>query len=831
MDALAAVARLTDALARATTLDQVYAAALDALQQSLGVPRASILLFDENDVMSFVAWRGLSDGYRTAVTGHTPWRRDSTDVEPICIRDAYDYPSLAGYRPVFDAEGIRSLAFFPLVHRGSVIGKFMLYHGEPHDFTEEAIALARTIAGQIAFGVTRIRTEVELQRERDRLDDIIANVPGVVWETVGEVGVDHRVTFVSKQIESLVGFTASEWYENPRFSEQVIVDQREISRGVPEIVHYQMRTRDGRLIWVEVRTARKEVDGKPVILGVTMDITRQKEAELRSAFLDKASALLAASLDYETTLAHVAELTVQQLADWCTIDIRNESGEVQRLFVTHRDPARAAAVERMYNITSDKERSGTILHAIDQGQSTLMREMDWEAFDQYYADQPETLEALHELGIASYMVVPLLAGGRSFGAISIISANDQRLFEESDLELAKELGRRAGYAIDNARLYRQAQEANRAKDEFLATLSHELRTPMTATLGWATMLQLPDLPPETMRIAIETIERSTRAQAKLIDDILDVSRIVTGKLQLSVAPMNMRTVVEAALEAIRPSITAKGLELRASFTETTGAPVGDAARLQQVIWNLLSNSVKFTPPGGTIYVALEQPAGDQMRISVRDTGMGIAPQFLPFIFERFRQADSTSTRKHGGLGLGLAIVKNIVELHGGSVSATSEGAGRGATFTLTLPIANATAVAASGVTAEASAPLALSGISVLLVEDEDDTRYMLSAALQSFGARVTAVRSVSAAMDVMQTNAPTVVVSDIGIPGEDGFSLILKIRSGTVDRIRNVPAIALTAYARPEDRDRILGSGYGYYLAKPIDPMIVVKTVREAAGR
>jgi signal transduction histidine kinase/ActR/RegA family two-component response regulator len=713
---LTAVSRLTDALGRANTLDAVYEAALDALQQSLGVRRASILLFDANGVMSFVAWRGLSDAYRTAVNGHTPWTPDSPDREPVTIPDAFAEASLASYRPLFEAEGIRALGFFPLVHRDRIIGKFMLYHEAPHDFGEDEIALARTIAGQIGFGIARVGAELELQRERDRL-----------------------------------------------------------------------------------------------------------------SFLNEASTVLASALDYQTTLGHVAQLVVSHFADWCTIDVREVDGEFKRLFVTHRDPSQSVAVERMKRLLS-RARSSAIPFVIESGEPVLVPRIDWEALRARYADDPEALETSAALGATSYMIVPLIAAGRSFGAISIISSSPERIFGNSDLELACELGRRAGYAIDNARLYRQAQDANRAKDEFLATLSHELRTPMTATLGWATMLRMQELPAETQRIAIETIERSTRAQAKLIDEILDVSRIVTGKLQLVVAPVNIRAIVEAALETIRPSIAAKGIELQVNLDDVTGQPLGDAARLQQVIWNLLSNSVKFTPSGGAIHVGLEEPDAKSVRITVRDSGCGIGRRFLPHIFERFRQADSSSSRTHGGLGLGLAIVKNIVELHGGTVHAESEGEGKGSTFTITLPVVAGVAATASPAI-ETSATLALSGISVLLVEDEDDTRYMLSAALQSFGARVTAVRSAAAALEAAQTATPTVLVSDIAMPDEDGYSLLLKLRSSSVERLKTVPAIALTAYARPEDREQILAAGFGFHITKPVDPISIVRAVREAAGR
>jgi signal transduction histidine kinase len=714
---LAAIARLTEALGRATTLAAVYDGALNALQEGLGVDRASVLLFDDSGVMSFVAWRGLSDGYRRAVNGHTPWKPDSRDVTPICVPDAHADESLAAYRPVFDGEGIRALGFFPLVYSGAVIGKFMLYYRDPHAFTEHELQLAQTIAGQIAFGVARVVAETKLEREHERL-----------------------------------------------------------------------------------------------------------------SFLAKASEVLSASLDYQITLEHVAELMVRELADWCVIDVREEDGEIHRVAATHRDPTRTAAIERMRAFGVQQQRTEVIRRVVEVGAPTLVRTIDWPTVDATYGDQPETMEMLQMLGAASYMAVPLVAAGRSFGAITIVSADPLHLFDEGDLALAVELGRRAAYAIDNARLFREAQAANRAKDEFLITLSHELRTPMTATLGWTAMLRGHDLSPENYRLAIETIDRSTRAQAKLVDDILDVSRIVSGKLELSVAPLNVRDVVDAAIDAIRPSIAAKNLELRLALSAVPTIAVADASRLQQVLWNLLSNAVKFTPSGGSVIVTLHPPETDVVRIEVADTGNGIPRPFLPHVFERFRQADSGVSRSHGGLGLGLAIVKSIVEMHGGSVQVASEGERRGSTFTVTLPLAAPSRTESPTHTAS-TAPLALSGVSVLLVEDEDDTRYMLSAALQGFGARVTAVRSVAAAVESIEAASPNVLISDIAMPDVDGYGLMLQVRANPNDEVRDVPAIALTAHVAPEDRARALASGFNYHLAKPVDPLLVVQTVREAAGR
>ena len=712
---LLSLSRLMDALSRATTLPDVYDAALDALQESLGVERAAILLFDEEGVMRFVAWRNLSDDYRRAVSGHTPWRPETRKPDPIVVPDVDADPSLASYIPVFRAESIRALGFFPLPYRDGVLGKFMLYYAEPHTFTDDEIELARTIAGQIAFGIARIRAEEGQEEERSRL-----------------------------------------------------------------------------------------------------------------SLLSRASKILASSLDYETTLAQIATMLVAEIADWCVIDVLDGEG-MRRLLVAHRDPAKIDAVQVVRAHTIDRQRMGVVARVIESMTPELVPQIDMARVHELYFDKPELIRAFVELGLASAVVVPLVAAGRPFGALSLFSG--ERRFDQDHLALALDLGIRAGYAVDHARLFREAQEANRAKDEFLATLSHELRTPMTATLGWATMLRMGALAQENFQLAVETIERSTRAQARLIDEILDVSRIVTGKLQLNIGPVNLRGVIEAAIEAIRPSIDAKRIELRLELPEVSGVPTGDAARLQQVIWNLLSNSVKFTPAGGTIAVTLEQPSRDRAQITVRDSGAGISPKLLPFVFERFRQGDSSSSRAHGGLGLGLAIVRSIVELHGGSVTAMSEGEGRGTTMTIALPLLAATTHADATATHEASAPLSLHGLSVLLVEDEDDTRMMVSTALQNFGARVTAVGSVRAAIDALQEWRPDVVVSDIGMPGEDGYHLIVSIRSGAIERVRDVPAIALTAYARPEDRDRAFRSGFEYHLAKPLDPLTIVKTVREAAGR
>jgi signal transduction histidine kinase len=396
-------------------------------------------------------------------------------------------------------------------------------------------------------------------------------------------------------------------------------------------------------------------------------------------------------------------------------------------------------------------------------------------------------------------------------------------YEVTDKVIARKNSEHSREAERQAR--KDAEAANRLKDEFLATMSHELRTPLNAILGWATLLQRGSDSPSSLNRGLATIERNARAQARLIEDVLDVSRIVTGKLRLDVRPVDAIAIARAAIDVVRPAAEARQVRLIIEHTAGEASEVsGDADRLQQVIWNLVSNAVKFTPPEGGVWLRVER-AGPVVRIVVRDTGSGIEPEHLPFIFERFRQVDSSTTRKHGGLGLGLAIVRHLVELHGGSVTAESAGAGRGATFTVQLPVRAAEDGALEGgVTAPgngrhhtSSGLTSLLGIKILIVDDDDDSRFVLESALERAGAAVTSADSAAAALVALDAQRFDVLVSDIGMPGEDGFSLLKSVRRLPEPRGGTVPAIALTAYARSEDVERALGVGFQRHLAKPAD--------------
>ncbi|MGI9106093.1 MAG: ATP-binding protein [Pyrinomonadaceae bacterium] len=422
------------------------------------------------------------------------------------------------------------------------------------------------------------------------------------------------------------------------------------------------------------------------------------------------------------------------------------------------------------------------------------------------------------------------ASGDKLGAVVVMhDITTQRQAEEERVQLIREREAR-----------KAAEESNRLKDEFLATVSHELRTPLTAILGWADMLRAGQLDEKTVAAALDTIGRNARAQNQLIEDLLDVSRIITGKLRLDMRPVELAPVIEMAAESVRPAAEAKDIRLHVLLDTQAGPISGDDARLQQVVWNLLTNAVKFTPNGGRVEVRLER-INSHVEVTVSDSGRGIDPKFLPHVFDRFRQADQTTTRSHGGLGLGLSIVRQLVELHGGTVYVESEGAGRGATFVVQLPLMNARRQNSEmperrhpqpGVVALPGCPPQLVGLRVLVVDDEEDSRDLLRMVLEQCGVEVTTAGSAAEALELYKRSAPDILLSDIGMPEEDGYELIRKVRAWETQKDGGrVPAIALTAYARVQDRVRALNAGYQVHVPKPTEPLELIAVVASLAGR
>ncbi|MFP5261731.1 MAG: response regulator [Blastocatellia bacterium] len=415
--------------------------------------------------------------------------------------------------------------------------------------------------------------------------------------------------------------------------------------------------------------------------------------------------------------------------------------------------------------------------------------------------------------------------------------NEDLFTEIAERKQAEE--ERTQLLISEQRAREQAEAANRAKDEFLATVSHELRTPLTSILGWVRLLRSEAIDEAAFTRGLDTIERNAKSQAKLIEDILDVSRIISGKLRIECRPVDLVSIIEMAIDAVRPAAEAKSINIHTSLDSGGGLVRGDPNRLQQVVWNLLSNAVKFTPGGGDIHVRLEQ--GGPARIIVSDNGDGIRPDFLPFVFDRFSQAEAQTTRRHGGLGLGLAIVRHLVEMHGGMIRVESAGEGKGATFTVELPSSFADFGDAAARAARSERPPpepeqisedipSLDGLRILLVDDDADTLQVLGLALARAGAEVKTCSSAEEALKALDGWSADLMVSDIGMPGEDGYSLIRKVRGLRPELGGSMPAIALTAYASPADRSRALSMGFQMHVSKPVEPIELVASIARLTG-
>ncbi|MBD1868073.1 PAS domain S-box protein [Cyanobacteria bacterium FACHB-471] len=566
------------------------------------------------------------------------------------------------------------------------------------------------------------------------------------------------------------------------------------------------------------------------ILVYVVDVTERVQLERAQRFLSEASAVLASSLDYQTTLERVAQLAVPQLADWCTVHMIEENGAIDQIAVAHIDPAKlewAYQIRDKYRLNPDDPRGAAF--TLRTGESDLVPEIPDELLVRAARDS-EHLEILRQVGFSSVMTVPLRTQARILGVISFISAESGRRYTSADLQLAEDLARRASLAIDNTQLYQVAQRdrakaeaANRIKDEFLAVLSHELRSPLNPILGWTTLLRAGRLDATKTQQALETIERNAKLQAQLIEDLLDVSRILQGKMTLNVAPVNLGAMIEVALETVQLAAEAKHIQIQTTFNPISGTVSGDTNRLQQVVWNLLSNAVKFTPAGGRIEVQLEQ-VGTYAQIQVKDTGKGIRRDFLPHVFDYFRQEDGTTTRTFGGLGLGLAIVRHFTELHGGTVQADSLGQNLGATFTIRLPL-NIVEPEPSSDDRHPESATDLAGVHVLVVDDDADMRELAAFTLMQSGAQVTTAASAAQALTLLNQSVPDLLLCDIGMPEMDGYSLIRQIRKWSPEQGGTIPAITLTAYAGEINQQQALAAGFGMHISKPVEPEELVQAI------
>ncbi|MEH1988272.1 AAA family ATPase [Nostoc sp.] len=937
----------------------------------------------------------------------------------------------------------KSVLCLPIARQSKLLGILYLENNLISSaFTQEKLYVLEILTVQIAISLENARLYQGLENSQAQLSLALKSSQIGVWSwdiASDRFGWDEQVYQLFGLTPETFAGTSEAILARLHPDDRGLLAQslnRAIDEGVEHDLEYRIIQDDGSIRYAACRGKAffNEAGKATHMSGVVLDVTERKQSEAeriqliqeqtarqeaeadqqRAAFLAQVSATLASSLDYESTLASVANLIVPYFADWCSVDLLQDNQSINRVAVAHRDPEKVKLGWELHQHYPRKlDEPGGVPKVLRTGIPEMVTEISDALLAKGIPDA-EHLRIIREIGLKSCIMLPLMARERIFGAISFFTAESERRYSTADFSLAEEIAHRVGIAIDNARLYQEAQQAqktaeqaleriarlqsitaalsesltpaqvseviveqsmaalkassalvallnenkteleivravgynqdlldawryfpidspsplaeavrtgqpawaesrqnriaryphlaeayaqydidawisiplmvegsavggitlgfiqlqelsgedqafilavaqqcaqaiarahlyeaerkarsaaesaNRIKDEFLAVLSHELRTPLNPILGWAKLMRTRKLDRATSDRALETIERNAKLQTQLIEDLLDVSRILQGKLNLNFGRINLVSVIEAAIETVRLSAEAKSIQIQTSLESGVGEVLGDANRLQQVIWNILSNAIKFTPIGGQVKIKLEQ-VSSQVQICVTDTGKGIAPEFLPYVFDYFRQADGATTRKFGGLGLGLAIVRHLVELHGGTVQAESLGEGQGATFTVRLPYLQdenkkiKDAKANSLVVAAQSSPL--SGLEILVVDDDADMREFLPFMLEQYGASVTVVASGIEALTALSQSQPNLIISDIGMPEMDGYMLMRQVRSLEPEQGGTIPAIALTAYAGEMDHQQAIAVGFQQHISKPVDPEELVKAI------
>jgi PAS domain S-box-containing protein len=758
-------------------------------------------------MMRFVGWRGLSDGYRKAVEGHSPWNPDDKNPEPICISDVDSAELDESLRSVIKAEGIAAVAFIPLVSSGKLIGKFMMYFPSPHVCSHDELALSMTIARQLAFGIDRKRAEDLLRQNAAQLG-LITNIAPVF---IAHCDAQSRFKFVNKPYAERFGLTPEECV-GKRFFEVV---GPEAYRALSGYIEEALR---GEFVDFEVEVPyaaigrrfmhcsyAPEFDANGNVIGFVAaitDISERKKAEQK---------LIAATAKFESVFSQSGVYAGM-------LDLQGYLREVNDVAVNSCGYTREQVLDRPFWETpwwrGSEEVKAKIRSAIvDAASGKIFRE----ELPYWLADGTQR--------VVDFAMLPIRDQA---GAVMLLHPTGIDITESKHAE--EEIAR---LLVEEQAAREMAENATRAKDEFLAVVSHELRSPLNAILGWNRILRTQRGDDPHIAKVTETVERNGRAQLQLIEDLLDTARIISGKMKLEFQPVEPVAVISAALDTVRPAADSKGVAVILDLDPQAGQITGDPDRLQQVVWNLLSNAIKYTPAGGRVRIELRR-GGPGLQIIVADTGQGIGPDLLPYVFDRFKQADSTS-RRYGGLGLGLALVKHLVELHGGTVTVDSQGEGRGATFTVNLPMRavkgdSGAETQRTGESAVQSAPdrtirtRRLEGVHALVVDDEPGARELLTAVLEQYGVVVTGADSSAAALNVLESqfrdDAPDpcdILISDIGMVGGDGYELMQQVRAHSNERLSRIRAIALTAYARSEDRLRALRAGFQMHVPKPVD--------------
>ena len=620
------------------------------------------------------------------------------------------------------------------------------------------------------------------------------------------------------------------WTKNEAIGRNVIelIVTREGAESAAEILacmeagqiwsgEFPVRKRDGTIFTAFVSdTPLFDAERKlTAVIGISSDISEQKRVEQSLRFLADASATLAAVVDWQSTLQKVASLAVPYFADWCAVDIAEPDASLRRLAVAHVDPAKVKLAHELENrYPSDPEASRGALHVLRTGQSEMAEEIPDSLLIDGAQDE-EHLRILRELGLKSYMCVPLKARGKSLGVISFVSAESGRCYTASDLAFAEELARRAAVSLENAQLYAELRETDRLKDEFLAMLAHELRNPLAPIRNSLYIMKQPGTKGEVLQEVREMAERQVQHMARLLDDLMDVSRISRGKIELRSEIVDLKLLVNRTIEAVRPFIDERGHELTVSMPPAPLRVKGDLTRLEQVVTNLLNNSAKYTDPGGHITLKVSREDGS-VALKVKDNGIGIAPEMLPKIFDLFVQAERRMDRAQGGVGIGLTLVRRLVELHGGTVEARSPGLGQGSEFVVRLPANDENVSSDESSNARDNGHAERPCRRILVVDDNQDAANSLAILLRRAGQEVRSAYNGSTGLRLAADFRPSLVFLDIGMPGMDGYQVAVQLRRDAL--LPSIVLVALTGWGQEEDRRQSKEAGFDYHLVKPVDP-------------
>jgi PAS domain S-box-containing protein len=730
---------------------------------------------------------------------------------PIWIADVDQDPEFAR-APQAKECGLHGALACPVTASDQFLGVFEFFSREPQEPDEDLLEMMGTLGAHFGQFIERRRAEQDLEHTHRLLRNVLDNTPAIIYvkDHEGRQLLVNRqfAELVGRPMNEIVGRVDSEVFGDHLFLKQIAANDRTVlETGQTHEFEEQLHFADGVRVYRSVKAPAEGI-GYPgrVVIGISIDITRQKRQAATLRFLADASASLATLVDYKSTLQRVARLAVPDFADWCVVDMVEPDGRVERLAVAHVDPAKVQLAEeyaRRYPHRDDDARG--LAFVLRTSQPDMMTEIPEELLEAGVRDQ-EQLRLLRQLGLKSYLCVPLKARNRVLGVMTFVSAESGRRYTADDLAVAEDLAHRATIAIENARLYQEVREADRRKDEFLAMLSHELRNPLAPICTGLEVLALEGRGDrETVQLMQEQVEHLVR----LVDDLLDVSRIIRGRIELRKEPVELATILRRAIETLRLNFDHQQQSLVVSAPKESIWLHADPVRLVQVVGNVLNNASKYTDRGGRIELSAERAGGEAV-IRVRDNGVGIEPELLPKVFDLFTQASRSLDRSQGGLGIGLTLVRSLVEMHGGTVSAHSEGPGRGSEFMIRLPAATAPH------SSKPEWPSAGSNerLRILVVDDNVGAAQMLSVLLTTLGPHEVEIAfDGPSALKTVEQFRPEIVFLDIGLPGMDGYRVGAALRRNM--EFSPTVLVALTGYGQDEDRRRSREAGFDEHLVKP----------------